>query len=152
MKAYILVLLIMGLSLEVFAQAENASRRRSFNTENFLALRGFDPVSYFKGKPVKGNEKIWFDFKGIVYYFSSEENKKTFSESPQKYEPAYGGWCAYTMATSGERVKVDPTTYKIIDQKLYLFYNFNTDNRLLKWNNGGQAKLIAAGNSKWKLR
>jgi YHS domain-containing protein len=149
----VLTIFFLLINLCLFAQAENASRRRSFNTENFIALRQFDPVSYFQSKPTKGSEKIQHDYKGITYYFISEQNREAFKKSPEKYEPAYGGWCAYTLATTGERIRVDPTAYRIVDGKLLLFYNFNGDNRLVKWHNNPDKKnLIASANKKWKMR
>lgn len=132
----------------IFAQPENADRRRNFNAENFVAMREFDPVSYFHGKPAKGSVKFEQEYKGIIYYFASEENRAEFNKAPGKYEPAYGGWCAYTIATTGERVKVLPTAYKIVDGKLYLFYNFGGDNRLVKWNKD-QKKLKALADKNW---
>lgn len=140
------------LCLVVVAQPEEASRRRNFNTENGIALREFDPVSYFKGsRPLKGNSKFYFHYKGITYYFANAENVEAFKKSPDKYEPAYGGWCAYTIALSGERVKVNPVTYKIINGKLHMFYNYNSDNRLLKWNKD-EKKFIASADKKWLAR
>ena len=134
-------------------QAENAARRRNLNNENYIALRQFDPVSYFSNKPLRGSEKIQYDHKGITYYFASEENREKFKKSPEKFEPAYGGWCAYTMATSGERVKIDPTAYRIVGGRLFLFYNFGGDNRLMKWSaSQNKSALIAQADKKWKLR
>ena len=134
------------------AQAENASRLRNFNTDNGLAMREFDPVSYFNGsKPLKGNSKFYYHHKGITYYFANAANAEEFQKSPDKYEPAYGGWCAYTVATTGERVKVNPITYKIVDGKLHLFYNYNSDNRLMKWNQN-EKRLKAAADKNWLAR
>jgi YHS domain-containing protein len=151
MKLYI-TLFIMCLGLVAMAQdanhAENASRRRNFNTENYVALREWDPVSYFQKKPAKGNSKFTYEHKAITYYFANQANLDEFKKSPAKYEPAYGGWCAYTVATTGERVKISPTTWKIVDGKLYLFYNFNNDNRLVKWN-ADEKKLKAAADKNW---
>ena len=144
------VLLLSGpLAL---AQAENAARLRNFNTDNGLAMREFDPVSYFNSaRPLKGNSKFYHHYKGITYYFANAENLETFKKSPDKYEPAFGGWCAYTVALNGERVKVNPITYKIVDGRLHLFYNYNSDNRLLKWNqNEGRYKVAAKRN--WEAR
>jgi len=45
-----------------------------------------------------------------------------FQADPQRYEPAYGGWCAYAML-DGDKVEIDPGTYKLIDGNLYLFHN-----------------------------
>jgi YHS domain-containing protein len=140
------------ITLEMRAQPEQASRRRNFNTENGIALKEFDPVSYFRGsKPVKGNSKFHHHYKGITYYFASQENLKEFEKSPAKYEPAYGGWCAYTVALNGERVKINPVCYKMIDGKLHLFYNYNGDNRLTKWNRD-EKKFRASAQRNWLAR
>jgi hypothetical protein len=71
-----------------------------------------------------------------------------FKANPEKYKPAYGGWCAYAMGENGEKVKVDPETYKIVDGKLYLFYNFWTTNTLDDWNKN-EKKLKEAADRNW---
>lgn len=122
------------ISTIVIAQ-ENAERTVLFNIDDALAIQGYDPVAYFKeGKAKEGNAKITAKYKGIIYYFKSIENKELFEHNPQKYEPQYGGWCAYAMGKDGSKVKVDPETFKIIDGKLYLFYNFFFNNTLKSWN------------------
>lgn len=151
MKLY-LTILATFVCLVVSAQAFDAERRRNFNTNNDIALREFDAVSYFKeSRPLKGLSKFYHHYQGITYYFANAENLEEFKKSPDKYEPAYGGWCAYTVALNGERVKVNPVTYKIMDGKLYLFYNYNSDNRLLKWNRDIK-RLRAAADKNWKAK
>jgi YHS domain-containing protein len=136
-------------SLIAMAQADDAARRRNFNTDNDIALREFDAVSYFNSsRPLKGNSKFYHHHRGITYYFANAENLEEFKKSPGKYEPAYGGWCAYTVALNGDRVKVNPVTYKVINGKLHLFYNYNGDNRLLKWNKD-EKKMKAAADKNW---
>jgi YHS domain-containing protein len=147
---YYLTCLVLSLSLAAAAQPENANRRRNFNNENYVALREFDPVSYFQNKPIKGTSKFEFNYKGIIYYFVNDANREEFKKAPGKYEPAYGGWCAYTIAQNGDRVKISPATYKIIDGRLYMFYNnFTGDNRLRKWNDGDEKKLLSAADKNW---
>lgn len=147
----LLTLLVMVLFTAAIAQPENADRRRNFNTENYVAMREWDPVSYFQKKPAKGNSKYTYEHKAITYYFVNEANLEEFKKAPGKYEPAYGGWCAYTIALNGERVKINPTTYKIVEGKLYLFYNFNNDNRLLKWNKD-EKKFKASADRLWRAK
>jgi YHS domain-containing protein len=148
MKCY-LTLLIACLSLVATAQTEDAQRRRNFNlTDNGIGLREFDAVSYFKGRPTKGDEKFDFTYKGITYYFSNAENMEEFKKAPGKYEPAYGGWCAYSMGVDGQRMKIDPTTYKIIDGRLFLFHNFSGKNMLNAWNKN-EKKLKASADQNW---
>jgi YHS domain-containing protein len=148
MKLYLTIVFVC-LGLAVFAQPENANRRRNFNTVNYVAMREFDPVSFFQGKPAKGTSQFEYNHKGIFYYFANDANREEFKKAPGKYEPAYGGWCAYSLSQNGERTKVLPTAYKIVDGKLLLFYNFNSDNRLMKWNAGDEKKLKAAADKNW---
>jgi hypothetical protein len=81
--------------------------------------------------------------------FASQQNLAKFKASPEKFEPAYGGWCAYAMGETGEKVKVDPETFKIIDGKLYLFYNFWGNNTLVDWNKN-EAPLKMKADQNWK--
>ena len=148
----ILIFFLIALSFTLVAQPEDAQRRRNFNTDNYVAMREFDPVSYFAGKPLKGVSKFHHTHKGITYYFASQANADTFKKDPAKYEPAYGGWCAYTVASTGERVKIQPTAYKIVNGKLHLFYNFSGDDRLRKWNAGNEKSMKAWADKNWQRR
>ncbi|TBR37845.1 YHS domain-containing protein [Marinomonas agarivorans] len=101
--------------------------------KNNLALSGYDPVSYFDSQPQKGDKSFSKVYQGATYYFHSQENQAIFEANPEKYIPAYGGWCAWAML-DGQKVKVDPLTYKIIEGKNYLYYNGFWGNTLTKWN------------------
>ena len=123
------------ISLAVSAQDASLVRKKHFNTADGIAIRGYDPVAYFtKNKAVKGSKDNAVLQQGITYYFSSVENKEAFKAHPSKYEPEYGGWCAYAMGEKGEKVNVDPETFKIVGGKLYLFYNKYFTNTLTDWN------------------
>ena len=130
-----------------FGQSEKA-RREAYNIKRGIAIEGYDPVSYFTGKPIEGSDQFSYTHSGITYLFANSANLTTFKSSPQKYEPAYGGWCAYAMGDSGEKVKIDPETYKILDGRLYLFYNFWGNNTLKSWDRN-EAALKAAGDRNW---
>ena len=84
-----------------------------------------------------------------MYQFWSNENKEAFLKTPSKYEPQYGGWCAFALGSSGEKVEVNPATFKIIDGKLYLFYNAFFNNTLKSWNKN-EANLKAQADNNWK--
>jgi len=101
-----------------------ALRKKQFNTPDGIGVKGYDPVAYFTGnQAVKGSKDQAVVYEGITYYFSSAANRDAFKKDPARYEPQYGGWCAYAMGATGEKVEVDPETFKIIDGKLYLFDN-----------------------------
>lgn len=125
------LLLVSGL----LAQDVVALRKKNSNLEEGVAIQGYDPVAYFtQNKAVKGKKELTLQYEGITYYFFTPENKETFRRMPATYEPAYGGWCAYAMGAKGEKVPVDPGTFKIIQHKLYLFYNKFFNNTLNDWN------------------
>jgi YHS domain-containing protein len=132
----IVLLILFGISQSCISQnKETALRQKHYNTETSrLAIQGYDPISYFSGKPEKGTKTYSYDYKGIIYYFESSKNLDLFKKSADKYEPAYGGWCAYAMGATGQKVEIDPETFKIINGKLYLFYNAYFNNTLPKWN------------------
>ena len=147
MKTILALLFAVGL-LQGFAQGD-AIRQKHFNVKKNVAIDGYDPVSYFDGKPMEGEAEIKLTHKGVIYQFGTQANLGKFKANPEKYEPAYGGWCAYAMGTSGEKVKIDPETYKILEGKLYLFYNFWGNNTLTDWNKT-EKKLKAAADISWK--
>ena len=108
-------------------------RLKHFNLgKNKLALSGYDPVSYHTGKPKKGSSKRAVRYKGVIYRFSTDANKEKFRKSPSKYEPAYGGWCAWAMR-EGSKTEIDPQKYLIIDDRLYVFYNGFWGNTRKDW-------------------
>ena len=94
-------------------------------SENDLAIKGYDAVSYFtKGKPTKGRNKYTTTYKGAIYQFSSASNRDRFKDSPDQYAPQYGGYCAMGVALS-QKLDTDPSAWRIVDDKLYL--NLNKD-------------------------
>jgi YHS domain-containing protein len=114
-----------------------------------LAIEGYDPVSYFTtGKPVEGNKDYSYAIDGATYRFVSARNRDLFKAAPSKYRPQYGGWCAYAMGAKGEKVEVDPETFKILDGKLYLFYNKYFNNTLKSWNKD-EANLKGKADANW---
>lgn len=138
------------LFLSVSAIAQQAKRLAHFNVENKVGIQGYDPVAYFKqGKAVKGKKEFSASYQGIVYYFANETDKAAFLKNPTAYEPQYGGWCAFAMGDYGEKVEVDPETFKILDGKLYLFYNKFLNNTLKSWNKN-EAKLKKNADANWE--
>jgi YHS domain-containing protein len=149
MQKLVFAVLLTLPGLLAFSQDETV-RKKHFNTEQGLAISGYDPVTYFTGnKAVKGSKENSVSDQGIVYYFSSAANKEEFKKNPSKYEPQYGGWCAYAMGKDGTKVEVDPGTFKIVDGKLFLFYNHFFTNTLKTWNKD-EPKLNKQADSNWK--
>lgn len=84
------------------------------------AIRGYDPVAYFSEKrPVKGDRGITYSWNGATWYFANKENRAVFVSAPEKYAPAYGGYCAYAAA-NGYVATTDPEAWSVVNGRLYL--------------------------------
>ncbi len=135
MKQLFLMAILATVFADSYAQDKTPVRLAQYNLSvNKLGIAGYDPVTYFSGKPKQGQKEYAVSHQGITYYFINAQNKETFQKTPAQYEPQYGGWCAYAMGSNGTKVDVDPETYKILDGKLYLFYNSFFNNTLKSWN------------------
>ena len=97
-----------------------------------IAIRGYDPVAYFTdSKPVKGDPKFSYTWRGAAWQFASPEHRELFAQHPDRYVPQYGGYCAYGVS-EGHTVDIDPVAWKIIDGRLYLNYSTSVQQLFLK--------------------
>jgi YHS domain-containing protein len=160
-------LLLTLLAVAITAQGANApaeapaaealsehQRQADFALKDGLALQGYDPVAYFNGQPAKGKPGLSTTYKGVTYRFANPQNRETFIKTPARYEPAYGGWCAWAMAEDGSKVSVDPESYKIVNGRLLLFYNgFWADTRK-QWNQqaarGEESAMLTEADGHWR--
>ena len=110
------------------------------------AASGYDVVSYHTLKrPVRGSGHFASTHKGATYLFASLENKETFEKSPEKYVPAYNGYCAFGVAL-GKKFAADPEVYRVVDGVLYLNLDATIQDRWLEDVPG----MIENGDKNWK--
>jgi YHS domain-containing protein len=119
MKKFALFLLAVGLALPVFAQTKTLLNL----DKSGYAIQGYDPVAFFTDhKPVKGDPKFLFKHDGAIYFFASKEHRELFRANPAKYEPEFGGYCAYGVSRN-KLVEIDVDAFQIVDGKLLLQYS-----------------------------
>ncbi|MDO6673966.1 YHS domain-containing (seleno)protein [Tenacibaculum sp. 1_MG-2023] len=123
---------------------------QEYNTKNGVAVKGYDVVSYFHDIAEKGNKKFTTKYNGVSFRFSSKENLGTFLKNPKKYNPQYGGYCAYAIGKTGAKVDINPKTFEIRDGKLYLFYNSWGTNTLKMWLKENPEKLKKQADINWR--
>ncbi|RYZ18764.1 MAG: hypothetical protein EOP49_49230, partial [Sphingobacteriales bacterium] len=134
--SYVIVMMLMLHTQNSFGQdAGSQARVKEYNVESGKpAIAGYDPVSYFnQNKAIRGTTAHTLKHEGITYRFATAANLEAFRKEPGRYEPQYGGWCAYAMGNDGSKVEVDPETFRILNGKLYLFYNSLFNNTLKTW-------------------
>ncbi len=124
----------------------------SLAKRNNLAIQGYDPVAYFPefgGKAVKGKSSIETTYKGVLYRFGSTKNRDAFLANPAKFEPAYGGWCAWAMK-DGEKTKIDPKSFIVRDGRLFLFYKGLLGNTRASWVKQDHDAQARQSDASWK--
>ncbi len=119
MKKLFVILYVAILALPVAAQTKTLLNLDKAG----LAIQGYDPVAFFtENKPVKGKTEFPARHNGAVYYFASREHRDQFRADPARYEPAFGGYCAYGVSRN-KLVEIDVEAFQIVDGKLLLQYS-----------------------------
>ncbi|WP_298537606.1 YHS domain-containing (seleno)protein [uncultured Algibacter sp.] len=161
----IINLILILISTIIYAQKDSSKLANIdapyYNiNETGLALNGFDPTEYFiNNRATQGSEKHQYQHQGVIYYFVNEKNKSLFIESPEKYMPEFGGYCAYGLGMEfghglnenpPGKYPVNPETFKIINDKLYLFYNNRGYNFLEVWK-PNEIDNLKRANERWEV-
>jgi YHS domain-containing protein len=119
---------LLGILLILATLALPASAAKILQNidDNGLGLQGYDPVAFFTdGKPVKGNPQFTSVYHGARYQFASADHKKAFDSDPSKYEPQFGGYCAWGVKKNAlYPVKID--AFHIVNDRLLMQYDFST--------------------------
>jgi len=146
----LLAVALLGIGA-VSAQNHAELNKKQFNLDKSgLAIGGYDPVAYFTTqKAVEGKKEISYTYEGVTYRFASAQDLDLFKGNPSKYLPQYGGWCAYAMGATGDKVDVDPGTFKLVNGKLYLFYNKFFNNTKKTWDKD-EANLKTKADANWE--
>ena len=140
MKNFTTILLIT-ISTTFFAQ--------EYNLKKGYVAEGYDVVSYFSNTAEKGDTAYTATFEGVKFKFVSKQNLEIFKSTPEKYRPAYGGFCAYAVGAKAERVSINPETFEIRAGKLYLFYNAWGTNTFKMWQEEGAEQLKEKADKNW---
>jgi len=144
MKKFILFYVLLLSFGALSAQSGNIYA----NKEN-IAIDGYDVVNYFTNyESAKGEKEFSTKYDGSIFYFRNAEHLKMFKENPVKYIPQYGGYCSFAMAEKNAKVYCEPSTFKIRDGKLYLFFNDDYEgqhvNTIIPWNQNESDKIKKA--------
>ena len=88
-----------------------------------VAIEGYDTVAYFAAeKAAKGSQQFAFVWNGAKWVFSNQENLDKFKKEPEKYVPQFEGYCPVSLTTGGNE-KGDPKVWRVVKNRLYVFYN-----------------------------
>ncbi len=138
------------ISLFVTVLFSTLQAQEHINLKNGFAAEGYDVVTYFNNETLKGTKEFMTKNKDVKYQFSNYENLRIFIKNSEKYVPQYGGYCAYAVAVKNEKIGINPKTFQIINDKLYLFYNSWGVDTLEKWNEEDPEILQKQADENWE--
>jgi len=89
-----------------------------------IAIGGHSPTSYHQSQQAnKGEKQFIYDWKDAKWLFANAQERDLFAADPTRYAPAYNGFCANALSLGEGLVKTNGRHWRIIDDRLYLFYS-----------------------------
>ena len=70
-------------------------------------------------------------------------------KQPERYRPAYGGWCAWAMRR-GTKTDIDPKSFLIYNNRLLVFYKGIWGDTRKEWLQSDQADSQRRSDLNWK--
>lgn len=139
----IFILVIVG-TVWAFVRPQQSYQSEVFSP-NGVAIHGYDVVSFFDDSvKMKGLQDFSYKWLGVDWYFSSVSNLNKFKQSPERYIPAYGGYCAYGVSR-GYKASTEIDTWTLHEGKLYFNYNQRVKSSWLK----NQLQYIQQADKNW---
>jgi len=127
MKRSVLFLMLF-VAMPVFAQNKSLLNL----DKSGIAIQGHDPVAFFtQSRPVKGRPEFESKYNGARYLFASAEDKATFDANPSKYEPQFGGFCAFAVS-EGHTAPVKVEAFMIVNGRLLMQYDLDIKKKFEK--------------------
>ncbi len=144
-----LVAVIAFAASNASADTDHAGTGASTRFTIALGLAGYSPVSYIQNQRAEpGSPEFSAEHEGVTYFFTSAQQRDTFTSNPEPFLPAYGGYCAFGCSVDSHFVP-DPHSFKIVDGRLHLFLkNDEVDARSL-WDKETQSEVQRKADAFW---
>ncbi len=120
--------LIIFVVLVFIAFGVSAAEPVSKNYLTGIAIGGHDSVAYHKlgssepHRAIAGSKSWKAEWKGADWLFSSKADRDLFAANPERYSPAYNGFCANALSLGEGLIKTDGSNWQIFGDRLYTFY------------------------------
>ena len=142
-KARIILLLVVSVFLTPVYAEEPVSASYFGNA----AIGKHDTIAYHVHESAhKGSKSYRYEWKDAWWYFASEEDRDLFAGEPEKYSPAYNGFCSNALSLGNGLVKTDGTVWKIYGTQLHLFF---AQKGLDRWEANNYEEMKADADTAW---
>lgn len=135
------------LTSAILAAAEPVSKSRFGG----VAIGSHDTVAYHQQIPpsheaTEGNRDFVVEWKDAEWRFATREDRDAFAADPERYAPAYNGFCANALSLDRGLLKTNGTHWQIFGDQLFLFYARAGRER---WLDGNHEEYKAAADQAW---
>ena len=140
MTIYKCIRLLTLVCLSLFVSAVHAGEPVSKSLFGGVAIDGHDTVAYHNvgeadpHKASKGSKSWKAEWKEATWLFTTEGDRDLFAADPERYAPAYNGYCANALSLGKGLLKTDGTHWQIFEDKLFTFYAASGRDRWLDGN------------------
>lgn len=115
-----------------------------------LGVSGYSPVSYLtRSRAEPGSPLHRADHQGVTYFFTDTKQVKAFKADPERYLPAYGGFCAFGCSVDSKFVP-DPTSFEVIDGRTHLFLNNEEVDAKQLWRDADEREARTKADAFWE--
>ena len=145
MQAFLILSMLVASAFPqiVFAE-EPVSKGFIGNT----AIGKHDATSYhIDNAAEKGEKRFSFQWKGADWFFATAEQRDLFAENPEKYSPAYNGFCSNALTLGEGLIRTDGSVWHIFGDKLHLFF---AERGRQRWISGNYEELKKQADSAWQ--
>ena len=95
--------------------------------KKFIGLEGFCPVRLIRDRKwISGREDLVESYRGVTYYFASEEEQKEFQKNPANFTPQNLGCDPVVLYTDQQAISGQIKYGAFFDSKLFLFDSTET--------------------------
>ena len=121
MKALVALLLLSWSTISMAAEPVSKSLFGG------IAIGSHDTVAYHQQasdqhQEIKGDRSYTVEWKGAKWRFATQADSEAFAANPEKYSPAYNGFCANALSLGNGLLKTDGSHWQIFGDQLFLFY------------------------------
>jgi len=155
LKLASIALLIIGAAMLSVSAIGAETSQGPISAKGFgkTAIGGKDTVAYHskesieQHKVTKGSKDWVYEWRGASWRFASKESYDKFKADPERYRPAYGGFCSNALSLGEGLIKTDGTHWEIFGDRLHLFFAGRGRDR---WLDGNYEQYNAEAAQAWK--
>ena len=152
MKQHILklfaCLVLLGATLFLYVHSAIAVEPVSHSFVTKSAIGKHDVTAYhLKNKAIQGEKRFGHDWKGATWYFATAEQRDMFAANPEKFSPAYNGFCSNALTLGEGLIRTNGKIWHIFGDQLHLFF---AEHGRQRWVEGDYEELKAEADAAWK--